>query len=877
MEPEEALLEQARSLSFPERVSHKLWRAREAALRERAEAWTRQGEAVAPEDGPLLATAVRDANAAVQLAALDAVVALSGAAPEVAKRPGVARAIAKAVPERCFTGRPQNRNRAMEAALALAGAGTVAEVIEGLMEGGYRHRLPKVVAACLECVRQCVERHREAVPDALISRDLPRLLEHSSQEVRNAAKALQSLADAAPAAASAPSTPADASTAPSDTSLLIGVEDDDGNSVSLDFYTALAHPKWKVRKVALDRALERPPAPLERLTAELPRILATEANITVVTAAAKLTAAIASHTPHGRALAAAALTRLKEKNRGMLDALVGALNALADHRSVSVDQVATEIADLSTNKVPAARMLALQWCARLLRLASAPQVKAVVRPLKTALAKRIHDASVEVRDAALECVSLLLSHLGEPAVASLLEGMDKIKLGKIRQMHPPAEKPEPPPEKTERSTPQRSPEPSPRQPQPPQPRRKPPQRTPQQRAPAQAPAQSGQQASPPPPPPESPAAVTPDENTFQLDPTFAQKEKHLEQLLAEAKRIAAQVTPAPQRPRVVELLLGAEAATAERIDATKQISATLKEAQHATLVPHATDLCVALVGGIRQGLQPEAPPEDGMRSVKYHLNALMHLVMTPEMASALELRALEALVDEVLERLLDARVPSLPEGHQVLRAYNLLMLKTLEHAARVEMYRALVRALRTTLRDHHQPSTAERSALLVKCLHKLVSYGGWERATDANGALELLFYDMHLLFTSGAALPTAVTAPALAAVRSALLHWTRTLGHAKTRALLRLVPVEAHPYLVRLVEAAHADPTADADALQCIPLVRNPDESQRVPWSHLVAQRVTQRPTPDAPPSSSASTTTDSSVSSLRERLARIRSLRQQE
>jgi len=541
MTDEDQLIEEAKKLPIPEQVCHKLWRVREAALRKVREAIANGSTAPSASDANLLAGAVRDANAAVQLAALDAVVALCDAcaddatASAVLRKTGAAAAIARGIAEKCLAGRPQNRARALDAALGLVSCDAGDDLVTVLCDVGYENRLPKVVSAAADILRTCIREFgcgsngEAAISANTASKGLDKLLDHSNQEVRSAGKALlleiyswlgqsflerilkqvdikpvmkaelteacRNLAEHAThvpgqkrkpprltrrlertqrvrsqqpreegAGAPRASTkaiperdPSLACRADADPGVCIGslvdavqvrvdAEDEGKSQQTLDFFQALGHQKWSVRKSALDNFLEKLQAASHidttrgsQLAAEIQRLIGKDANVAVATAAARVIAQLATKSDknfraYGKMLAIVALSRLKEKNRILVEALRAALDALAASRAVEFSEVTPAIIEAATAKVPGSRTIALQWCSRLIRQCSAQDLRPALRELKPMLAQTTADAAADVREAALECVALLQVQCGTNAVSSLIEGLEKSKLDKIQKI-----------------------------------------------------------------------------------------------------------------------------------------------------------------------------------------------------------------------------------------------------------------------------------------------------------------------------------------------------------------------------------------------------------------------------------------------------------
>ena len=70
------------------------------------------------------------------------------------------------------------------------------------------------------------------------------------------------------------------------------------------------------------------------------------------------------------------------------------------------------------------------------------------------------------------------------------------------------------------------------------------------------------------------------------------------------------------------------------------------------------------------------------RGCRYALNTLMQTFQTPAMATGIAAGTLRGCIAALLACLLDERVPSLPEGTNLLKALNVLMLRILDNSSR---------------------------------------------------------------------------------------------------------------------------------------------------------------------------------------------------
>ena len=170
----------------------------------------------------------------------------------------------------------------------------------------------------------------------------------------------------------------------------------------------------------------------------------------------------------------------------------------------------------------------------------------------------------------------------------------------------------------------------------------------------------------------------------------------------------------------------------------------------ATLAAMAPDVD-RLVGLLAKRISPifdaaaVAPGPSTARACKYVLNTLMQVFQEPALASAVGEANERMIVAALLERLLDAAVPRMEEGPQLVKALNVLMLKVLEHCPRTSSFRALLRLLATPPESvaDDEATTARFNELVVKCLIKLTKALG---ATLHEVRLPELLQEIHGYF-----------------------------------------------------------------------------------------------------------------------------------
>lgn len=225
--------------------------------------------------------------------------------------------------------------------------------------------------------------------------------------------------------------------------------------VTKDWYTAVDSKKWSARKQALDAAVDiigearLTPANHQEVIVRIRKILAKDSNVNVVASAAKLVRAMCGglkkHFPQGaaKALTVDLFGRLKEKNRVVLDAVSGALDALHLKKCIRIVDLLEEISTAAKHKVPKARCELLSWLGRSVREGTAgADLKGL--PLKSfggLFVTATDDSAPEVRDAGLSGLASLQKIVGERNVAAYLEKLDKKRKEKVAAIV--AELPEP--------------------------------------------------------------------------------------------------------------------------------------------------------------------------------------------------------------------------------------------------------------------------------------------------------------------------------------------------------------------------------------------------------------------------------------------------
>ncbi|GJQ09771.1 hypothetical protein GpartN1_g1562.t1 [Galdieria partita] len=503
-------VKEALKLKLVDRLSHNLWKVREQSYKDLASLFQKLStdeNARFEEYQSCLVKLAKDANAAAQLAGLEAIIIFAERAPSAMVKK-CATEVCKTVADKAFTGRPTNKQRGHEVFLAFVYAEAGEQAVEGIATG-FNHKTPKVVSSCVDSVREAVDIFGiHTINVKFVAKLLPPLMEHSNADVRNATKALivemykwlgeaikpitESFKEVTKRELEATfdewkgekprpkrltkskeeqgddmnqdgtadkeekdendeeveQTTDNALDLAPEIDLLAKIshmkyELDEGNKV--DFYTALNCKKWSIKKQALDdistncegkKIINGDFIPLVK---ELKRILAKEVNVNVTAAASRCVESLAiglreNFATYSRLIAGELLMRLKEKNKVLVEAVMSTLKTLFYKKCIQLADIKEEISTAVSNKVPAARALALQWIDSCLRSNIFPgsSFKSNVKDLAPLFIKASEDSTPDVRDAALSCLAVLTCLVGENTLSSFVESLDTIRQEKLQ-------------------------------------------------------------------------------------------------------------------------------------------------------------------------------------------------------------------------------------------------------------------------------------------------------------------------------------------------------------------------------------------------------------------------------------------------------------
>ncbi|XP_056463774.1 cytoskeleton-associated protein 5-A-like isoform X2 [Gadus chalcogrammus] len=210
-----------------------------------------------------------------------------------------------------------------------------------------------------------------------------------------------------------------------------------------DFYEKMESKKWQERKESLDalETLAKNPK-LEAgdygdVVRALKKVIAKDANVMLVSLAAKCLAGIATGLrkkfgTYAGLVVSALLEKFKEKKPHVVQTLQEAIDAV--FLTTTLQSMSEDVLAVMDNKNPSIKQQASLFLARSVRLSAPGSLpKTLVKPLCIALLKQVNDSAPEVRDAAFEVLATLMKVVGERAVNPFLADVDKAKLEKIKE------------------------------------------------------------------------------------------------------------------------------------------------------------------------------------------------------------------------------------------------------------------------------------------------------------------------------------------------------------------------------------------------------------------------------------------------------------
>ncbi|KAI1889583.1 hypothetical protein AGOR_G00164410 [Albula goreensis] len=210
-----------------------------------------------------------------------------------------------------------------------------------------------------------------------------------------------------------------------------------------DFYEKIEAKKWQERKEALEaiEGLTKNPK-IENgdygdLVRALKKVIGKDANVMLVTLAAKCIAGLAAGLrkkfgTYAGHVVPTILEKFKEKKPQVVQALQEAIDAV--FLSTTFQNISEDILSVMDNKNPSIKQQTSLFLARSFRHCTPSTLpKSVLKPFCVAFLKQVNDSAPEVRDAAFEALGTAMKVVGEKAVNPFLTDLDKLKLDKVKE------------------------------------------------------------------------------------------------------------------------------------------------------------------------------------------------------------------------------------------------------------------------------------------------------------------------------------------------------------------------------------------------------------------------------------------------------------
>ncbi|XP_043083580.1 cytoskeleton-associated protein 5 isoform X4 [Puntigrus tetrazona] len=210
-----------------------------------------------------------------------------------------------------------------------------------------------------------------------------------------------------------------------------------------DFYEKIEAKKWQERKEALEavEALTKNPkldsGDYGDLVRALKKVIGKDANVMLVTMAAKCLAGLAAGLrkkfgTYAGHVVPTILEKFKEKKPQVVQALQEAIDAV--FLTTTLQNISEDVLGVMDNKNPSIKQQASLFLARSFRHCTPSTLpKSVLKPFCAAFLKQVNDSAPEVRDAAFEALGTAMKVVGEKAVNPFLTDVDKLKLDKIKE------------------------------------------------------------------------------------------------------------------------------------------------------------------------------------------------------------------------------------------------------------------------------------------------------------------------------------------------------------------------------------------------------------------------------------------------------------
>ncbi|EFC49596.1 predicted protein [Naegleria gruberi] len=231
------------------------------------------------------------------------------------------------------------------------------------------------------------------------------------------------------------------------------------------------------------------------------------------------------------------------------------------------------------------------------------------------------------------------------------------------------------------------------------------------------------------------------------------------------------------------------------INALKTLVSMFKdESCRPAILSYLKELVESLTDNTQYSFEKASAGLVSTRICKYLLSTLMQLFSNRQMAAFVPQETLQRMIDQLLSRLLDERLPSLDYGQELLRGLNSLMLKVLENSNRTYSYTSLIHLLEYS---YANTSLKKYTELVVKCLIKLTKALA---ATIDRVDVDILLMDLHSFLTHNP--PTFFKDRndlPLRTIKTILNELVKVKGET-IRSCLGLIPTHKNPLIISYIE-----------------------------------------------------------------------------
>lgn len=191
---------------------------------------------------------------------------------------------------------------------------------------------------------------------------------------------------------------------------------------------------------------------------------------------------------------------------------------------------------------------------------------------------------------------------------------------------------------------------------------------------------------------------------------------------------------------------------AKAIDCMKVMASQFKEGSTDDLnfLPQIDSIVLALANRLLSAFPLSGDTNDTFRQLKYMLNTLMLILGKKSHSKTLSLVTLKKLLQALLLPMLEDVLSQKEEGKQLLKVFNVAVLKALDNCERTHAFVSLLQLMRELIPplaagvDLKQPYP-KMAELVLKCLLKLVKV---LTSSVADVSLEAVLRELHLFFTA---------------------------------------------------------------------------------------------------------------------------------